>query len=149
MSGVIAGVGVRCRSASRWGRLWTFGHPFGFMAIVGTMGLIGIAINDSIVVLAALRADSRASKGHVDSIARVVVRETRHVLSTTVTTVAGFTPLLLEAEGLWPPLATAIAGGVLGATVLALSFVPALFAMTRGRRRPARSTMPELTPVTA
>ena len=37
--------------------LWISGYPFGFMAIVGTMGLIGIAINDSLVVLAALRDD--------------------------------------------------------------------------------------------
>ena len=38
------------------GSLWLFGFPFGFMAIIGTMGLIGIAINDSIVVVSALAA---------------------------------------------------------------------------------------------
>ena len=63
------------------------------------------------------------------------VRSTRHVVSTTVTTIAGFTPLLLQSEGLWPPLAVSIAGGVGGATFLALAFVPGVFVVVvRGRR---------------
>ena len=98
--------------------------------------LIGIAINDSIVVLAALRADPRARAGDVGASVDVVVRSTRHVLSTTITTIAGFTPLLLVKEGLWPPLAVSIAGGVVGATLLALTFVPGVFVMTTRRRAP-------------
>jgi multidrug efflux pump subunit AcrB len=43
--------------------LKVFGSLLGFMAIVGTMGLIGIAINDSIVVLSALNEDPDARKG--------------------------------------------------------------------------------------
>jgi multidrug efflux pump subunit AcrB len=31
---------------------WIFGYPFGFMAILGTLGLVGVAINDAIVVIA-------------------------------------------------------------------------------------------------
>jgi multidrug efflux pump subunit AcrB len=111
------------------GAIAAFGYPFGFMAIVGTMGLIGVAINDSIVVLAALREDPRASQGDLTAIREVVVRATRHVLSTTLTTVAGFLPLLLGGGGFWPPLATAIAGGVAGATLLALIFVPSTYAL--------------------
>ena len=63
---------------------------------------------------------------------QVVVRSTRHILSTTLTTVAGFTPLLLQEGGMWPPLAIAIAGGVVGATLLALTFVPGCFLLLRG-----------------
>ena len=111
------------------GALALFGHPFGFMAIVGTMGLIGVAINDSIVVLAALREDPRASQGDPVAIREVVVRATRHVLSTTMTTVVGFLPLILSGGGFWPPLATAIAGGVTGATLLALVFIPSAHAL--------------------
>jgi multidrug efflux pump subunit AcrB len=109
------------------GALWVFGHPFGFMAIVGTMGLIGIAINDAIVVLAGLREDPAAAAGDPDAVREVVLRSTRHVLATTVTTVAGFAPLLVAGGSFWRPLATAIAGGVAGATLLALVFVPAGF----------------------
>ena len=80
-------------------------------------------------------ADYVASKGGGRGAVReVVVRCTRHVLSTTLTTAGGFGPLLLAGGTLWPPLAITIAGGVLGATSLALYFVPAAFLLTRGWR---------------
>ena len=109
------------------GALAVFGYPFGFMAIVGTMGLIGVAINDTIVVLAAIRNDEQATSGDPEAMADVVLKSTRHVLATTLTTIAGFMPLILAGGGFWPPLATAIAGGVSGATLLALCFGPCLY----------------------
>jgi len=115
------------------GALWLFGYPFGFMAIVGTMGLIGVAINDAIVVIAALKRDPRAGRGDRAAVREVVFRSTRHVISTTLTTVAGFTPLLLSGGGFWPPLAVAIAGGVVGTTLLALTFVPSAFVLVNRR----------------
>lgn len=109
--------------------LYVFGYPFGFMAIVGIMGLLGVAINDSIVVLTALRHDALASSGNIEAILDVTLHETRHVLATTFTTIAGFVPLILSGGGFWPPMAIAIAGGVVGCTVLALLFVPAAFGL--------------------
>ena len=41
---------------------WLFGYPLTFMAIVGTLGLIGVGINDSIEVLAAIRANREINK---------------------------------------------------------------------------------------
>ena len=102
-----------------------YGAPFGFMTIVGAMGLIGIAINDSIVVLAALRDDDDSRRGDVDATVKVVRRASRHVLSTSLTTMAGFAPLIIAGGAFWPPLAIAIAGGVAGATVIAVTLVPA------------------------
>ena len=107
--------------------LWFFGYPLGFMSILGTVGLIGVAINDSIVVLAAIRNDPQARKGDRPAMVKVIVRSTRHVLTTTITTVAGFIPLLLDGGELWPPLAICITGGVGGATLLALFFVPCAY----------------------
>ncbi|MBT9311497.1 efflux RND transporter permease subunit [Leptothoe kymatousa] len=104
--------------------LWLFNSLFGFTAILGTLGLIGLAINDSIVVLAALRDDPLARKGDPAATRHVVVKATRHVVATTVTTIIGFTPLLLDSTGFWPPLAISIAGGLSGATLLALYFIP-------------------------
>ncbi|MEM1452076.1 MAG: efflux RND transporter permease subunit [Planctomycetota bacterium] len=104
----------------------TYGAPFGFMTIVGAMGLVGIAINDSIVVLAALREDSGSRAGDVDATVGVVRRASRHVISTSLTTMAGFAPLIIAGGGFWPPLAVAIAGGVAGATLIAVTLVPTL-----------------------
>ena len=128
MMGIVAVIAALA-SGLGLGALWLFGYPFGFMAIVGTMGLIGVAINDAIVVLAAIREDDRARDGDRDAMKRVVARSTRHVLATTLTTIAGFIPLLVGGGGFWPPLAITIAGGVGGATILALYFAPALYLM--------------------
>ena len=83
-----------------------FGFPFGFMAIIGTMGLVGVAINDSIVVLAAIQEDEAAKNGNETVILEVVLRASRHVVATSLTTIAGFLPLIIAGGGLWPPLAT-------------------------------------------
>lgn len=117
----------------------TFGAPFGFMTIVGAMGLIGIAINDSIVVLAALEENEAAARGDVGAAVLVVRRASRHVISTSLTTIAGFAPLILAGGAFWPPLAIAIAGGVLGATLIAVTLVPAAHGVV-ARRRSARSS---------
>ncbi len=122
------------------GSIWLFGYPFGFMGIVGTMGLIGVAINDAIVVLAALREDPQARIGDPIAVRDVVVRSTRHVVATSLTTMAGFAPLVLGGGGFWPPLAVAIAGGVGGATILALYFVPAAYVLVMCRDCQQRAT---------
>jgi multidrug efflux pump subunit AcrB len=125
LSAIIGGVALLSVGLGL-GSLWLYGSPFGFMAIVGTMGLIGVAINDAIVVLAALRENREAAMGDVSATVEVVLRATRHVVATSVTTLAGFTPLVLAGGGFWPPLAITIASGVSGATLLALVFVPAV-----------------------
>jgi multidrug efflux pump subunit AcrB len=116
-----------------------FGSIFGFTAILGTLGLIGLAINDSIVVLAALREDPEARLGHPQAVEDVVFHATRHVVATTVTTIVGFVPLLLDPTGFWPPLAIAIAGGLGGATVLALYYIPSAYRLLN-RWSPAPTT---------
>jgi len=103
------------------------GYPFGFNPIIGTVGLIGVAVNDSITVLTALKTDALASKGDRTAMIEVVLHTTRHVLTTTFTTMAGFLPLILAGGGFWPPLAVVIAGGVGGATILALYFIPCAY----------------------
>ncbi len=113
--------------------LWLFDSIFGFTAILGTLGLIGLAINDSIVVLAALREDPQARIGDVKATVHVVRKATRHVIATTVTTIVGFVPLMLDTTGFWPPLAIAIAGGLGGATLLALYFIPSAYILSFSR----------------
>ena len=109
--------------------IWLFDYPFGFNPIIGTVGLIGVAINDSIVVMAAIQQDEFASLGDRTAIREVVLHSTRHVITTTATTVVGFIPLLLNGGEFWPPLAIAIAGGVVGATLLALYLVPSAYVL--------------------
>jgi multidrug efflux pump subunit AcrB len=113
------------------------GYPFGFTAILGTIGLIGIAVNESTVVIAALQADSAASLGDRKAIQEVVVHATRHMVATTITDIAGFTPLLFDPTGFWNPLAIVIAGGLTGVTLLSLYCVPSIYLLLM-RQKPKR-----------
>ncbi|NJO20442.1 MAG: efflux RND transporter permease subunit, partial [Spirulinaceae cyanobacterium RM2_2_10] len=121
--------------------LWAFGSLLGFMAIVGTMGLVGIAINGSIIVLAAFNEDPQARQGDRRAVVTVVIKATRHVLTTTLTTIVGFVPLLASGDPFWQPLAIAIAGGVGGSPILALYFTPAAYLLLM-QRRPQSSAPP-------
>lgn len=109
--------------------LWLGGYPLGFNPLIGLAGLVGVTFNDSIVVLAAIRADAVARTGDAAAMARVIRGCMRHVWATTLTTAVGFVPFVVFSGGdFWPPLAVVIAGGVLGATPLALVFVPQAYA---------------------
>lgn len=111
-----------------------FGAVFGFMAIVGTLGLVGIAINDTVVVLSALNESPGARAGDRREMIEVVNKATRHVVTTTITTIAGFVPLLMDGGPFWRPLSIAIAGGISGASLMALYFVPAVYALIYRRK---------------
>ena len=107
------------------------------------MGLAGVAINDAIVVMAKLRANPEARKGNRVVVRDVVLRSTRHVVATSLTTVAGFAPLVIAGGGFWPPLAITIAGGVGGATLLALYYIPSAYILVMCRQCPLRAKVGE------
>jgi multidrug efflux pump subunit AcrB len=114
--------------------VWAFGYPFGFVVIVGLMGLVGLAINAAIVILAELKSDAKAVRGDPDAIRTGVMNCTRHIGSTTITTLGGFMPLILDGGGFWPPFALAIAGGTVLTTILSFFLVPAAFRLFALRR---------------
>ncbi len=107
--------------------VWLFNLPFGFNAILGSLGLFGIAINGTIVVLSLLRSNPEAMADNVIAQREVVVDATRHIVATTLTTMGGFIPILLSGDAFWLPLAAGIAGGVAGSAILAVYFTPAVF----------------------
>ena len=110
-----------------FGGVWMFNLPMGFNAIIGSLGLLGIAINGSIVVLALLDNNEAARADDVIAQRETVVSATRHIVATTLTTMGGFVPIIMTGDVFWMPLATAIAGGVAGSALLALYFTPAVF----------------------
>ena len=123
--------------------LWVSGYPLGFNPLIGTAGLVGVAINGSIVMLAALRALPPETASDPGQIIAATLHQSRHILSTTLTTTAGFIPLLVLTGGaFWPPLAIVIAGGVLLSVVLSLVFTPcAYLLMASGRPQPSDPTL--------
>jgi len=129
VAGLSAGLGLLS--------LWFSGLPMGFNPLLGLAGLVGVAINGSIVVIAAVNALPVAERGKISAIVSATMGCSRHILSTTVTTVAGLVPLLLFSEGsFWPPLAVVLAGGVGFSIILSLGFTPAALRLLNRDRNP-------------
>jgi multidrug efflux pump subunit AcrB len=111
---------------------WLLDLPISFNTYMGTFGLIGVALNDSIVVMAEIRANPRAAAGEVEGLVEATIGVTRHVISTTLTTVGGFLPLIVFVGGdFWPSMSIVLAGGIVGASIMALLFIPAAYRLLR------------------
>ncbi|KPM02073.1 efflux RND transporter permease subunit [Vibrio splendidus] len=116
--------------------VWIFGYPFGFTVIIAMLGIAGLAINAAIVILTELKLDKEASSGNVDAVVEAVMSCTRHISSTTITTVGGFMPLIIAGGGFWPPFAVAIVGGTVLTTLISFYFVPVVYhLMTKNQRK--------------
>jgi multidrug efflux pump subunit AcrB len=115
------------------------GVVFGHMAlgldltlpsIIGMASLFGVVVNDSILLVVFIR-DERAAGVPVRQAARhAAIARFRPILLTSVTTIAGLTPLLLEKSlqaQILIPLAASLAFGLMSATLIALFLVPAIY----------------------
>ena len=98
---------------------------YGFIGTISAVGLIGLSINDSIVVLSHLKEKTTVKKSR-NEIVEVVIRSTRHIVTTSATTLGGFLPLIFSSV-FFQPLAWAMSIGVLGATLIALLYIPAMY----------------------
>ena len=99
---------------------------YGFIATIGAIGLIGLSINDSIIVLSHIKERATKTLMKKADLIEVVIRSTRHIITTSLTTLAGFIPLIF-ASVFFKPLAWAMSIGVLGATLTALLYIPATY----------------------
>ena len=114
------------------------GYPFGFMALLGVIALVGIVVNNAIVLIDVVDANMEHGMQRAQAVIRAVERRARPILLTTATTVAGLLPLTLTDSTLWPPMAWSIISGLLASTVLTLGVVPALCNwLLQPRPRPA------------
>ncbi|KMQ76328.1 efflux RND transporter permease subunit [Marinobacter subterrani] len=102
------------------------GSPFGFQSLLGVIALVGIVVNNAIVLLDVM--DRELEKGSTirDAVRSAVEQRTRPILLTTATTVAGLLPLAFSSSTLWPPMAWAIISGLLASTALTLLVIPAV-----------------------
>jgi multidrug efflux pump subunit AcrB len=122
--------------------LAVFDFPFGINAIIGLIGSIGVSINAALIIMTALQENAEAAAGDAEAMTGVVMDSSRHIVSTTITTVGGFLPLILAGGGFWPPFAMAVAGGVLLSSIVSFYFTPAAFRLVYARA-------PEAVPVAA
>jgi len=102
------------------------GSPFGFQSLLGVIALVGIVVNNAIVLLDVMDRELENGENIHEAMRKAVVQRTRPILLTTATTVAGLLPLAFSSSTLWPPMAWAIISGLLASTVLTLLVIPAV-----------------------
>jgi len=112
-----------------WGHL-LMGMPLTMPGIIGFTSLAGIVVNDSILLVEFLKQGIREGHSTVEAAKLASRARFRAVLLTSITTIAGLTPLLLEKSmqaQVLIPLAISIIFGLLATTILVLLVVPSLF----------------------
>ena len=102
------------------------GYPFGFTAMLGVITLVGIVVNNAIVLIDTIDVLLDEGMSPAEAVIQAVSRRTRPIVLTTLTTVAGLLPLTFASSTLWPPMAWSIISGLLAATLLTLGVVPTL-----------------------
>ncbi len=100
--------------------------PFSFPAMIGIISLVGIVVNDAIVMIETMNAYKRRGLSVRESAARGGADRLRPILSTSITTVVGLIPLSLS-NPMWMPLCNAIIFGLIASTLISLLVVPCLY----------------------
>jgi multidrug efflux pump subunit AcrB len=111
---------------------YVMGEPLGLMAIIGIIGLAGIVVNNSLILVDFINNGREAGLPRRDATLRACRLRLRPVILTSVTTIFGLLPLGVGLFGLSPfltPIAMAIVWGLTFATFLTLLLVPGLYAI--------------------
>jgi multidrug efflux pump subunit AcrB len=122
--------------------LLLFHQPFGFNAILGLIGLAGIIMRNTLILIGQIHANQEEGLDPYHAVVEATVQRSRPVILTALAAVLAFIPLTFSV--FWGSLAFTLIGGTIGGTVLTLVFLPALYAIwfrIKPARDEARSTM--------
>ncbi|WP_144171498.1 efflux RND transporter permease subunit [Pseudomonas sp. Kh13] len=106
--------------------LLVFRQPFGFVAMLGTIALAGMIMRNSVILVDQIEQDIAAGMARWQAIIEATVRRFRPIVLTALAAVLAMIPL--SRSVFYGPMAVAIMGGLIVATVLTLLFLPALYA---------------------
>ncbi len=106
--------------------LLTLGRPFGFVALLGVIALLGMIQRNSVILIDQIEQDRERGVPAWDAIVESAVRRLRPIVLTAAAAVLAMIPL--SRSVFWGPMAVAIMGGLIVATVLTLLALPAMYA---------------------
>jgi multidrug efflux pump len=101
------------------------GRPLGFVAILGILALLGMITKNAVILIGQIDAEREQGKGVWDAAVDASSSRFRPIMLTAVSTVLGMIPIAPTV--FWGPMAFAIMGGLLVATILTLVFLPTLY----------------------
>ena len=108
------------------GALLLLGRPFGFVALLGVIALMGMIQRNSVILIDQIEQDRANGISAWDAIVESAVRRLRPIVLTAAAAVLAMIPL--SRSVFWGPMAVAIMGGLIVATVLTLLALPAMYA---------------------
>jgi multidrug efflux pump subunit AcrB len=120
--------------------LLLFNAPFGFVALLGVIALAGMIMRNTVILVDQIDHDLAAGATPWNAIVESTVRRARPVVLTALAAILAMIPLARSV--FWGPMALAIMGGLIVATVLTLFFLPALYAAWFRVQRDAAGQQP-------
>ncbi len=133
------------------GALLLLGRPFGFVALLGVIALMGMIQRNSVILIDQIEQDRARGVPAWDAIVESAVRRLRPIVLTAAAAVLAMIPL--SRSVFWGPMAVAIMGGLVVATVLTLLALPAMYAAWFRVKRPGAQMsardMPTIFPAAA
>ncbi|MBQ0959725.1 efflux RND transporter permease subunit [Ideonella sp. 4Y11] len=122
------------------GALLLLNRPFGFVALLGFIALLGMIMRNSVILIDQIEQDRSAGVSAAKAIVESAVRRFRPIVLTAAAAMLAMIPL--SRSLFWGPMAVAIMGGLLVATVLTLLALPAMYAAWFRIERPSASETP-------
>jgi len=107
--------------------LLLFHQPFGFNAILGLIGLAGIIMRNSLILIGQIHTNQEDGLDPFHAVIEATVQRARPVILTALAAILAFIPLTFSV--FWSSMAYTLIGGTIGGTILTLVFLPALYAM--------------------
>ena len=105
--------------------LLLFDQPLGFVAILGILALLGMIARNGVILIEQIEIERSEGKHPWDAVIAASLSRFRPIVLTAISTVLGLVPIAITI--FWGPMAVAIMGGLLVATLLTLVFLPALY----------------------
>ncbi len=116
-----------------WGLKW-MGYPIGFMALLGAISLMGVVVNNGIVLLDYIKVLLPQSNNFREAIVQACETRMRPIMIGMITTVFSLLPLMISGGPLWAPMATSVIFGMILSTVLTMIVIPCAYVLIGSRR---------------
>jgi len=119
-----------------WGH-WIHGIPLDISSYLGMVALMGVMVNDSIVLISTLNENLKSGNEYISSVFKTAISRFRPIVLTSITTIVGLAPLIVSNEpeaGMVIPMAVSMAYGMAVATFLNLLLLPVLLIVVNSLR---------------
>ncbi|AOT71609.1 efflux RND transporter permease subunit [Geosporobacter ferrireducens] len=113
--------------------LFLLRQPLSFTGLLGMVSLLGIVVNNAIVLLDFINEERNQGKGITEACLEAVNKRFRPIMLSTTTTVIGLTPLVLSGSELFRPMSIALMCGLMVSTLLTLVVIPIVYSMVEAK----------------